>query len=160
TYPGFGCGVVLRPQFPESELYAQAQSIAFYKSQHAPQVTGPLVRTAEAEATRTIRDNFIQPTVNALGYSLDRLTRRSAAPPAGPWRRRSPGARPRSGPRRSARSPPGRPSAACPRAAGRPGRRPARRPMLARRPAGLAGRRGPAGGTRGTPECRTRPRAA
>jgi len=82
TYPGFGCGVVLRPQFPESELYAQAQSIAFNKSQHAPQITGPLIKTAEAEATRTIRDNFIQPTLNALGYSLDRLTLRWAAPPA------------------------------------------------------------------------------
>jgi len=81
TYPGFGCGVVLRPQFPESELYAQAQRIAFYKSQHMPQVTGPLIKTAEAEAARTIRDNFIQPTVNALGYSLDRLTLRWAAPP-------------------------------------------------------------------------------
>jgi hypothetical protein len=82
TYPGFGCGVVLQPQFPESELYAQAQRIAFYKSQHMPQVTRPLVKTAEAEAARTIRDNFIQPTVNALGYSLDRLTLRWAAPPA------------------------------------------------------------------------------
>jgi hypothetical protein len=81
TYPGFGCGVVLKPQFPESELYAQAQRIAFYKSQHMPQVTGPLIKTAEAEAARTIRDNFIQPTVNALGYSLDRLTLRWAAPP-------------------------------------------------------------------------------
>jgi hypothetical protein len=81
TYPGFGCGVVLQPQFPESELYAQAQRIAFYKSQHMPQVTGPLIKTAEAEAARTIRDNFIQPTVNALGYSLDRLTLRWAAPP-------------------------------------------------------------------------------
>ncbi len=81
TYPGFGCGVVLRPQFPESELYAQAQRIAFYKSQHMPQVTGPLIKTAEAEAARTIRDNFIQPTVNALGYSLDRLTLRWAPPP-------------------------------------------------------------------------------
>ena len=37
---------------------------------------------AEAEAARTIRDNFIQPTVNALGYSLDRLTLRWAAPPS------------------------------------------------------------------------------
>ena len=35
----------------------------------------------KAEAARTIRDNFIQPTVNALGYSLDRLTLRWAAPP-------------------------------------------------------------------------------
>jgi len=83
TYPGFGCGVVLRPQFPESVLYAQAQSIAFYKSQHAAQVTRPLVRTAEAVATQTIRNNFIQPTVNAFGYTLDRLTVRWAGAPPG-----------------------------------------------------------------------------
>ena len=83
TYPGFGCGVLLRPQFPESVLYAQAQSIAFYKSQHAPQVTRPLVRTAEAVATQTIRNNFIQPTVNAFGYTLDRLTVRWAGAPPG-----------------------------------------------------------------------------
>jgi hypothetical protein len=74
--------VLLRPQFPESVLYAQAQSIAFYKSQHAPQVTGPLIKTAEAVAAQTIRDNFIQPTVNAFGYTLDRLTLRwTGAPP-------------------------------------------------------------------------------
>ena len=83
TYPGFGCGVLLRPQFPESVLYAQAQSIAFYKSQHAPQVTGPLIRTAEAVAAQTIRDNFIQPTVNAFGYTLDRLTVHWAGAPPG-----------------------------------------------------------------------------
>jgi len=83
TYPGFGCGVVLRPQFPESVLYAQAQSIAFYKSQHAAQVTRPLIRTAEAVAAQTIRDNFIQPTVNAFGYTLDRLTVRWAGAPPG-----------------------------------------------------------------------------
>jgi hypothetical protein len=81
TYPGFGCGVVLRPQFPESVLYSEAQRIAFYKSQHMPQVTGRLIKTAEAEATQTIRDNFIQPTVNSLGYALDRLTIRWAAAP-------------------------------------------------------------------------------
>jgi hypothetical protein len=81
TYPGFGCGVVLRPQFPESVLYSQAQRIAFYKAQHAPLVTRSLVGTAEAEATRTIRDNFIQPTVNAFGYALDRFTIRWAAAP-------------------------------------------------------------------------------
>ena len=57
TYPGFGCGVVLRPQFPESELYAQAQRIAFYKSQHMPQVTGPLIKTAEAEAAPNRPEN-------------------------------------------------------------------------------------------------------
>jgi len=81
TYPGFGCGVLLKPQFPESVLYAQAQTIAFYKARHLPQVTRPLVGTAETEATQTIRDNFIQPTLNALGYTLDRLTVRWAAPP-------------------------------------------------------------------------------
>ena len=79
TYPGFGCGVLLRPQFQASVLYSQAQQIAFYKSQHAPQVTGPLISTAETEAAETIRDNFIQPTVNAFGYTLDRFTIRWAA---------------------------------------------------------------------------------
>jgi len=81
TYPGLGCGVLIKPQFPESVLYAQAQSIAFYKARRLPQVTGPLIRTAESEATLTIRDNFIQPTLNALGYTLDRLTVRWAASP-------------------------------------------------------------------------------
>jgi hypothetical protein len=78
TYPGFGCGVVLRPQFPQSVLYSQAQQLAFYKAQHTPQVTGPLIETAEATAARTVRDNFIQPTVNALGYTLDRFSVRWA----------------------------------------------------------------------------------
>ena len=73
TYPGFGCGVVLRPQFSESVLYSEAEDIAFYKSQHALQVTRPLITAAETEAAQTIRDNFIQPTVNALGYMLDRF---------------------------------------------------------------------------------------
>jgi hypothetical protein len=81
TYPGLGCGVVLKPQFPQSVLYAQAQRIAFYKARHAPLVTGPLIRAAETQATAMIRDNFIQPTVNALGYTLDRLTVRWAAGP-------------------------------------------------------------------------------
>jgi hypothetical protein len=81
TYPGFGCGVLLRPQFPESVLYAEAQHIAFYKATHAPQITRPLVSTAEAEAAQTIRDNFIQPTVNAFGYMLDGLAIRWVAAP-------------------------------------------------------------------------------
>jgi hypothetical protein len=79
TYPGLGCGVVLRPQFPESVLYSQAQHIAFYRSTHFQQITRPLIRTAETEAAQTIRNNFIQPTVNAFGYTLDRLTVRWAA---------------------------------------------------------------------------------
>ena len=81
TYPGFGCGVAIRPQFPESVLYSQAQQIAFYKSQHVPQITGPLTKAAETQAVRTIRDNFIQPTVNSLGYNLDGFTIRWAAVP-------------------------------------------------------------------------------
>jgi hypothetical protein len=83
TYPGFGCGVVLKPQFPESVLYAEAQRIAFYKARNLPQVTRPLMKTAESQAVRTIQDNFIQPTVNALGYDLDRLTIRWIAVPPG-----------------------------------------------------------------------------
>ncbi len=81
TYPGLGCGVVLRPQFPQSVLYAQAQQIAYYKSRHAPQITHSLLVTAQVQATRTIRDDFIQPTVNAFGYTLDRFTLRWAAAP-------------------------------------------------------------------------------
>ena len=60
-------------------LYSQAQQIAFYRSQHDPQITGLLIRTAEAEATQAIRNNLIQPAVNALSYALDRLTVRWAA---------------------------------------------------------------------------------
>ncbi len=79
TYPGLACGMVLRPQFPESVLYSQAQHIAFYKSVHAPQVTRPLISTAETEAVQTIRGNFIQPTLNAFGYTLDSFTIRWAS---------------------------------------------------------------------------------
>ena len=78
TYPGLGCGMVLRPQFAQAVLYSQAQYIAFYKATHLAQVTGPLVRTAENQALLTVRDNFIQPTVNAFGYMLDRFTLRWA----------------------------------------------------------------------------------
>jgi hypothetical protein len=81
TYPGFGCGVLLRPQFAQSVLYAQAQQIAFYKARHVPQITRPLVSSAETQATQTIRDNFIQPTLNAFGYTLERFTIRWASGP-------------------------------------------------------------------------------
>src|SRR5262249_26594223 len=83
TYPGFGCGVLLRPQFADSVLYSEAQTIAFGKAQHAPDITRQLVSAAETQAGPTIRDNFIQPTVNAFGYALDRFTIRWAASPAG-----------------------------------------------------------------------------
>jgi hypothetical protein len=74
TYPGFGCGLLIKPQFPESVLYAQAQQIAFSKAVHSAQITRPLIASAESEASQTIRDNFIQPTVNAFGYTLTRFT--------------------------------------------------------------------------------------
>jgi hypothetical protein len=70
TYPGFGCGALLKPQFSPSVLYGQAQNLAFYQATHNPQVTRPLIGAAEREAAQIIRDNFIQPTVNALGYTL------------------------------------------------------------------------------------------
>jgi len=82
TYPGLGCGLVLKPQFAQAVLYSQAQYIAFYKATHVPQVTAPLIRTAEGQAVQTIRDNFVQPTVNALGYTLDQFTLRWVAPAA------------------------------------------------------------------------------
>jgi hypothetical protein len=81
TYPGFGCGVLLRPQFGQSVLYSEAQRLAFYRSTHVQQITQPLITTAETTAERTIRDNFVQPTLNALGYSLDRFSVRWAAAP-------------------------------------------------------------------------------
>jgi hypothetical protein len=80
TYPGVGCGVLIRPQFAQSVLYAQAQSVAFYQATHLASVTGPLIGAAENEATVMIRDNFIQPTVNALGYKLTQFSIRWVAP--------------------------------------------------------------------------------
>jgi hypothetical protein len=74
TYPGFGCGVLLRPQFSDSVLYAEAQQLAYEKSTHVPQITRPLISAAENEATQTIRDSFIQPTLNAFGYALESFT--------------------------------------------------------------------------------------
>jgi hypothetical protein len=70
TYPGFGCGVLLRPQFAQSVLYAQAQDIALYQATRLTSVTRPLIGAAENEAVQMIRDNFIQPTANRLGYTL------------------------------------------------------------------------------------------
>ncbi len=70
TYPGLGCGALIRPQFSVSVLYGQAQNLAFAQVRQNPQITGPLIRTAEAQAAQIIRNNFVQPTVNALGYTL------------------------------------------------------------------------------------------
>jgi hypothetical protein len=74
TYPGFGCGALLRPQFSQSVLFSLAQQIAFDKATHVTQVTRPLISTAENQASQIIRNNFIQPTVNAFGYTLDSFT--------------------------------------------------------------------------------------
>jgi hypothetical protein len=70
TYPGLGCGALINPQFPQSVLYSQAQSVAFYRVNHVSSVTQPLIGAAETEATQMVRNNFIQPTLNALGYTL------------------------------------------------------------------------------------------
>ena len=78
TYPGLGCGALIRPQFSPSVLYAQAQNLAFSQATHNPQVTRPLIGAAKAEAAQIIRYNFIQPTVNALGYKLARFSIRWA----------------------------------------------------------------------------------
>jgi len=79
TYPGLGCGALIRPQFAVSVLYGQAQNLAFSQARHSPQITGPLISTAEAQATQIIRNNFVQPTVNALGYNLIGFTVRWSA---------------------------------------------------------------------------------
>ena len=70
TYPGLGCGALIKPQFSDAVLYGEAQNLAFYQATHNSQVTQPLIAAAEAEAGQIIRDNFVQPTVNALGYTL------------------------------------------------------------------------------------------
>jgi hypothetical protein len=70
TYPGLGCGALIRPQFSEAVLYSQAQNLAFAQVRQNPQITGPLISTTRAQAAQIIRNNFIQPTVNALGYTL------------------------------------------------------------------------------------------
>ena len=81
TYPGLGCGVLLKPQFDQSVLYAQAQQEAFTRATTDPAVTRPMVAAAQTEATKIIRDNFIQPTVNSLGYKLTTFTIRWVAEP-------------------------------------------------------------------------------
>ena len=78
TYPGLGCGALLRPQFAQSVVYADAQQQAFYRVRHVSSVTQPLITAAQNEATTMVRDNFIQPTLNALGYTLTSFTLRWA----------------------------------------------------------------------------------
>jgi hypothetical protein len=81
TYPGLGCGALIRPQFSVSVLYAQAQNLAFNQAKNNPKVTGPLIKAAEAQAALIVRNNFVQPTVNALGYTLAGFTMAWVATP-------------------------------------------------------------------------------
>ncbi|MBO0821108.1 MAG: hypothetical protein J2P26_09690 [Nocardiopsaceae bacterium] len=74
TYPGLGCGSLLKPQFAQSVVYAGAQQEAFNRVRNVSSVTRPLISAAESEATTMVRDNFIQPTLNALGYTLTAFT--------------------------------------------------------------------------------------
>src|SRR5690242_16656401 len=74
TYPGLGCGALIRPQFSVSVLCARAQTLAFAQARNNPKITGPLIKAAKAQAAQIIRNNFVQPTVNALGYTLAGFT--------------------------------------------------------------------------------------
>jgi hypothetical protein len=44
--------------------------MAFTQARSDPKITGPLIKAAETQAAQIIRNNFVQPTVNALGYTL------------------------------------------------------------------------------------------
>ncbi len=84
TYPGLACGVIIRPQFAQSVLYAQAQTEAFRQATTVPGVTRPLIAAAEKEASTIISGNFITPTLNSLNYTVSQFTIRWVGPaPAG-----------------------------------------------------------------------------
>jgi hypothetical protein len=83
TYPGLACGVLIKPQFAQSVLYSQAQTVAFQKATQTKSVTQPLIAAAEKEATTIIGGNFITPTLNALNYKVSSFTIRWVAPGAG-----------------------------------------------------------------------------
>jgi hypothetical protein len=80
TYPGLACGVIIRPQFAQSVLYAQAQAEAFKQATTVASVTQPLIAAAEKEAGTIIGDNFVTPTLNALNYKVSRFTIRWVTP--------------------------------------------------------------------------------
>ena len=82
TYPGLACGVLIKPQFAQSVLYAQAQSEAFNQATTLSSVTQPLIAAAEKEATTIIGGNFITPTLNALNYKVSQFTIRWVPPAA------------------------------------------------------------------------------
>jgi len=93
TYPGFGCGAALKPQFPSGIMYSVAQQIAFYLATGKPitidgvnllntststptstQIQQQLIASAEAEAQRMYQYDFIGPTVASYGDRLASLT--------------------------------------------------------------------------------------
>lgn len=80
TYPGLACGTVIRPQFTQAVLYAQAQQEAFTQATTVKSVTAPLTAAAEKEAAVIIGGNFITPALSALGYTVTSFTIRWAAP--------------------------------------------------------------------------------
>ena len=80
TYPGLACGVLIKPQFAQSVLYAQAQAEAFQQATTVKSVTQPLIAAAEKEAATIIGGNFVTPTLNALNYKVTRFTIRWVAP--------------------------------------------------------------------------------
>jgi hypothetical protein len=82
TYPGLGCGVLLRPQFTQSVLYAQAQQEAFTQATTIKGVTRPLIAAAEKEAGTIIGGNFVAPALNALDYRVAKFAIRWVAPTA------------------------------------------------------------------------------
>jgi hypothetical protein len=80
TYPGLACGAIIRPQFAQSVLFAQAQQEAFRQATTVKSVTAPLTAAAEKEAAEIIGGNFITPALGALGYQVASFTIRWAAP--------------------------------------------------------------------------------
>jgi len=82
TYPGLACGVLLKPQFSQSVLYAQAQSVAFKQATTLKSVTQPLIAAAERQADTIIDGNFITPTLAALNYKVSQFTIHWVSPPA------------------------------------------------------------------------------
>jgi hypothetical protein len=82
TYPGLACGVLIKPQFSQSVLYAQAQSVAFQQATTLKSVTQPLIAAAERQAGTIIDGNFITPTLAALNYKVTQFTIRWVSPAA------------------------------------------------------------------------------
>jgi hypothetical protein len=80
TYPGLACGEIIKPQFSQSVLYAQAQGEAFTQATTVKSVTQPLIAAAEKEATTIIGGNFVTPTLNAVHYKVSQFTIRWIAP--------------------------------------------------------------------------------